>query len=113
MTSSGPENSGVLRALILSTRSSGAPLASAVEATWSLLAGKSTPSRYCCASSGSKSMPTSRFIVVSGYIPPTPEAVTLQSPELPIHVEHQPPATFGQVLDGDLAPQTLAGLPAA
>jgi hypothetical protein len=42
-----------------------------------------------------------------------PEAVTLQVPELPVNVEHQPPATLGQVPERDLTPQMLARRPPA
>src|SRR5215212_2694159 len=58
-------------------------------------------------------MAASRVFGVPGYIPPMPEAVTLQAPELPLYVAHQPPATLGQVPERDLTPQVLTRRPPA
>jgi hypothetical protein len=44
-----------------------------------------------------------------GYIPPITEPVTLEPPELPVHLERQTPASLRQVLERDLTPETLAG----
>jgi hypothetical protein len=49
-------------------------------------------------------MAASRVVGVPDYIPPIPEAVTLQAPQLPVNVEHKPPATLGQVMERDLTP---------
>ena len=47
------------------------------------------------------------------YMPPMIQIITLQTPQLPVSIEHQPLAPFREVLECDLTSQMPAGRPPA